>query len=257
VRRRGVSADPRLVLHEDPDTMPIRRAIRYIVQIPSNMMLILGSSLGYFYFAGLSVFAVQFVVGHYHVSQVTAELVLVLLVLGAIGGTLLAGRASDSLVRRGLVEARVLIPAGCYLGAVALLIPGILSHNLLTAVGFDVGGAALLSAANPPLNAARLDIMPSQLWGRAESVRTFVRSIFQAIAPLLFAGIAAAFVGITPTQGVGSHLPKSKANIYHVATGLEWSFLILLATLAAAGVFLARARHTYPVDVATAAASQA
>jgi MFS family permease len=257
VRRRGVSADPRLVLREDPDRMPISRAIRYVLQIPSNVMLILGSSLGYFYFAGLSLYAVQFVVGHYHEPQVTAELVLVLLVLGAIAGTLIAGRLSDSLVRRGFVEARVLIPAVCYLGAVALLIPGILSHNLSSAIWLDIGGAALLSAANPPLNAARLDIMPSQLWGRAESVRTFVRSIFQALAPLIFAGICAAFVGITPTQDAGSHLPPSKANLYHVATGLEWSFLILLATLAAAGIFLARARHTYPVDVATAAASQA
>ena len=258
VRRRGVSADPRLVLHEDPDTMPIGRAIRYMLQIPSNVMLILGSSLGYFYFAGLSVFAVQFVVGHYHEPQVTAELVLVLLVLGAIAGTLIAGRASDALVRRGFVEARVLIPAVCYLGAVALLLPGILSHNLWgAAIWLDVGGAALLSAANPPLNAARLDIMPAQLWGRAESVRTFVRSIFQALAPLVFAAIAFAFVHITPAQDAGSHLPLNKANLYHVATGLEWSFLILLATLAAAGIFLARARHTYPVDVATAAASQA
>ena len=39
------------------------------------------------------------------------------------------------------------------------------------------------------------------------------------------------------------------------ARGLEISFLILLATLFAAGVFLARARFTYAQDVATAGAS--
>jgi uncharacterized membrane protein (DUF485 family) len=39
------------------------------------------------------------------------------------------------------------------------------------------------------------------------------------------------------------------------ARGLEITFLVLLATLAAAGVFLLRARYTYPRDVATAAAS--
>ena len=39
------------------------------------------------------------------------------------------------------------------------------------------------------------------------------------------------------------------------ARGLEISFLLLLGTLAAAGVFLLRARATYPQDVATAAAS--
>ena len=39
------------------------------------------------------------------------------------------------------------------------------------------------------------------------------------------------------------------------ARGLEISFLLLLSTLAAAGIFLLRARQTYPRDVATAAAS--
>ncbi len=34
------------------------------------------------------------------------------------------------------------------------------------------------------------------------------------------------------------------------------TFLIMLVSLVAAGVFLARARVTYPTDVATAAASQ-
>jgi hypothetical protein len=38
-------------------------------------------------------------------------------------------------------------------------------------------------------------------------------------------------------------------------TGLEITFLILLVTLAAGGVFLLFARHSYPRDVATAAAS--
>jgi MFS family permease len=257
VRRRGVSPDPRLVLREDPEKMSLPGAVRYVLQIPSNVMMIIGSSLGYFFFAGLSVFAVTFVIGHYHVGQITAESVLVELVLGALAGTLVAGRVSDALVRRGFVEARVLIPAVSYIGAAALLIPGVLLTNLHSAIWFDVAGAALLSAANPPLDAARLDIMPPRLWGRAEGVRTFLRSVFQALAPLIFIGIAELVEDVTPTPGVGTHLPKGLRNAYHVGTGLEVSFLILLGTLVAAGVFLARARHTYPVDVATAAASMA
>jgi hypothetical protein len=39
------------------------------------------------------------------------------------------------------------------------------------------------------------------------------------------------------------------------ARGLEITFLALLTTLAAGGLFLLRARKTYPRDVATAAAS--
>ena len=74
----------------------------------------------------------------------------------------------------------------CYLGATVLFIPGIIANHLTPALWFDMAGAALLSAANPPLDAARLDIMPAGLWGRAESTRTVVRSLAQALAPVLF-----------------------------------------------------------------------
>lgn len=252
-RRRGIEPDPQLVLREDPRTLGIVPAIRYILSIPTNMLLIVGSALGYFFFSGLQTFAVLFVRGHYHASQATATLVLALLVAGAMTGTLISGRVTDVMLRRGFLEARVVVPTCCYFGATALLIPGILGSHLTPAVWFDVGGATLLSAANPPLDAARLDIMPAGLWGRAESTRTFVRSLAQALAPLLFGGMADLIAGIEPQQTpIGTHAHHLRSN---TASGLELSFLIMLASLAAAGVFLARARKTYPVDVATAAAS--
>ena len=145
------------------------------------------------------------------------------------------------------------MPAICYLGAAALLIPGILGSHLTPALWFDVAGAALLSAANPPLDAARLDIMPAGLWGRAESTRTVVRSLAQALAPLLFGGLSQLIAGIAPAQApIGTHTGVVSPS---TARGLEISFLLLLGTLAAAGVFLLQARSTYPTDVATAAAS--
>jgi MFS family permease len=251
--RRGFKPNPALVLETDPNTMTLGAAVRYILSIPTNVLLIVGSSLGYFFFAGLQTFAVVFVRGHYHASQATATLVLGLLVLGALAGTLVSGHITDSLVRRGRLEARVWVPALCYLGAAALLIPGLLSGHLGTAVWFDVGGAALISAANPPLDAARLDIMPSGLWGRAESTRTFLRSLAQALAPLLFGAVADLVAGFEPAQApIGTHTHGLVSSA--TGTGLEVSFLIMLSTLGAAGVFLLRSRSTYPTDVATAGA---
>src|SRR5262249_23255107 len=145
------------------------------------------------------------------------------------------------------------VPALCYLGAAALLVPGILGSHLTPAVWFDVAGAALLSAANPPLDAARLDIMPAGLWGRAESTRTVLRSLAQALAPLMVGGLSQLIAGIAPEQApVGTHPGPVSPS---AARGLEISFLLLLGTLVAAGLFLLRARATYPRDVATAAAS--
>ena len=252
-QRRGVEPNPRLVLDEDPRALGLVRAVRYILSVPTNVLLIVGSSLGYFFFAGVQTFALLFVRGHYHVNQATSQLGLGLLVLGALIGTLVSGHLTDLLLRRGFLEARVWVPAVCYLGAVALLIPGILETHFTPAVWFDVGGMALISAANPPLDAARLDIMPAGLWGRAESTRTFLRSLTQAGAPLAFGALADLIAGIVPQPSpIGTHPGLVSPS---TATGLEFTFLIMLATLAAAGLCLARAGRTYPIDVATAAAS--
>jgi MFS family permease len=253
VRKRGVQPDPALVLEKDPRSLGLVESVRYILSIPTNIHMIISSSLGYFYFSGLSTFALLFVRGHYHASQAEAQLVLGALVVGALIGTLVSGRVTDVLLRRGFLEVRVYVPALCYLGAAALLIPGILGSHLTPAVWFDVAGAALLSAANPPLDAARLDIMPAGLWGRAESTRTVLRSLAQALAPLVFGGLSQLIAGIAPEQApVGTHPGPVSPS---AARGLEICFLLLLGTLAAAGVFLLRARATYPRDVATAAAS--
>ena len=207
--------------------MPLARAVRYILSIPTNVLLIISSSLGYFYFSGLSTFALLFVRGHYHVNQATAELVLALLVGGRDDRH--AGQRPDHRHAGAAgvpVEARVWVPALCYLGAAALLIPGILGSHLTPALWFDVAGASLLSAANPPLDAARLDIMPAGLWGRAESTRTFLRSLAQALAPLVFGGLSQLIAGIVPAQApIGTHPVAYRPSD---ARGLEISFLILL-----------------------------
>ena len=254
VRRRGVEPDPRLVLTVDPQRMGLVDAVRHILAIPTNVQLIISSALGYFYFSGLLTFLVVYVRGHFHQSQATTTLVVLLLVIAAIIGTLVSGRVTDHMVRRGFLEARVLVPAGCYLLATVLFIPGILGSSLWPALWFDMAGAALLSAANPPLDAARLDIVPAGLWGRAESTRTFVRSLAQALAPVLFGLIADAIAGFVPekvplgTKPTGAITPSA-------ATGLQWTFLILLVSLGAAGVFMARTRYTYARDVAAAASA--
>jgi MFS family permease len=253
---RGIKPDPRLVLHEDPRRMGSVASIKYILSIPTNLLMIASSALGYFFLAGLQTFAILFVRGHYHVSQLTAELSLGLLVIGAIIGTLISGRLTDAMLRRGVLTARVWVPAVCYAGATAFLIPGVLGNKLTPALWFDVAGAALIQAANPPLDAARLDIMPAGLWGRAESARTLLRSGAQALAPLLFGGLSQLVAGIVPAQTpVGTHASHAAISSSKQATGLEVTFLIMLATLAAAGVFLWMCRRTYPRDVATAAAS--
>jgi MFS family permease len=250
----GAVPDPKLVLEQDPKTLGLVESVKYILSIPTNWLMIISSSLGYFFFSGLSTFALLFVRGHYHASQATSELVLAMLVGGALVGTLISGRITDMMLHRGNLQVRVWVPAICYFAAAVCLIPGFLSTHLTPGLWFDVIGAALLSAANPPLDAARLDIMPAGLWGRAESTRTVIRSLAQALAPILFGGLADLIAGIEPSQApIGTHVHGHVSH--NTANGLEISFLLLLVTVGFAGYFLLRARTTYPTDVATAAAS--
>jgi MFS family permease len=252
--RRGLEPDPRLVLKEDPSRMGLIRATRYILSVRTNFVLIVSQALGYFYLAGLNTFALLYVRGHYKVSQLTAELALLALVVGGVIGTIAGGRLTDSLLRRGNLEARIWVPAICYIGASVLLIPGIVGSSLTPALWFDVAGATLLLAANPALDAARLDVVPAGLWGRAQSTRSFLSSIAQALAPITFGGLSSLIAGIVPAQApIGTHPGPLSSS---ASTGLEITFLIMLVTLFAAGVFLAAARHSYPRDIATAAASQ-
>jgi hypothetical protein len=164
------------------------------------------------------------------------------------------GRVPDLLLRRGDLGARVWFPGVCYIGAAMLFVPGLLGKHLTPALWFDVAGATLVFAANPPIQAARLDVVPSGLWGRAQSTLTFVRSLAQAAAPLIFGGVSQLVAGIVPSQapiGTRPHAPTTSAS-----TALEITFLIMLVTLVAAGVLLFRARTTFASDVATAAASE-
>jgi MFS family permease len=253
-RRADAAPNPALVLHEDPGQMGLARSVRYILSIPSNLLMILGSSLGYFYFAGLQTFALLFVKGHYHASQATAELLLALLVVGAVIGTVAGGRLTDLMLKRGNLTARVWFPGACYLGAALVLLLGLIGSSLTPAVWFDVAGVGLISAANPPIQAARLDVVPAGLWGRAASVLTAIRSFAQALAPLIFGGLSQLIAGILPQQApIGTHpqAPSSSAT-----TGLQVSFLIMLVVLVGAGALLLRARNTFASDVATAAASE-
>jgi MFS family permease len=253
--REGAEPDPRLILHEDPGKLDLASSVRYLFAIPSNVQMILGSSLGYFYFAGLQTFALLFVKGHYHASQAAAELALALLVGGLVIGALIGGRVTDALLERGRLAARMYFPSGCYLLAALFLLIGLLGTRLTPALWFDVAGAALISAANPPIQAARLDVVPSGLWGRASSALTVVRSLAQSLAPLLFGGLSQLVAGIAPQQApIGTH---PHAPSVDTASGLQVTFLIMLGSLVAASLFLFRASRTFATDVASAAASRA
>jgi hypothetical protein len=72
--------------------------------------------------------------------------------------------------------------------------------------------------------------MPPPLWGRAEGIRSLLRTAAQALSPLLF-------------------------GLVSDSIGLQWTFLIMLLPLGAGSLYLFKGLKTYPRDIATAAAA--
>jgi len=231
--QRGIPPDPRLVGRATPH-MSVTAALRYVLAVRTNVALIISSACGYYFLAGVQTFGTEFVGGQYGIGQVAANLLLVVIGAGAVIGVLAAGPLGDALLRRGRLNARILVAAVAATAAVVLFIPALVTHSAITALPYIVLAAAALSAQNPPIDAARLDIMPPWLWGRAEGVRTFLRTAAQALAPVLFGAVS------DYVFGGGT-------------AGLKWTFVVMLIPLSGAAGFLYWATRRYPADVATAA----
>lgn len=251
VRRRGVQHDEGIIV-ADPATMSLWQVVLYVLRVRTNVYLIVASSLGYLFLAGIRTFAVLFARGHFDVGQAMATLILALVGAGSILGLLTAGRLADRWIERGRIDARIVVSGVAFIVAAVLFVPALLSTSLLVSLPLLFLGLAALSAPNPPLDAAQLDVVPAQLWGRAQGVRTALRNTLEAFGPLLFGLIAGFFV-----PGAAHLEEGTQSAIVPAQTrGLLVAFLIMLVPLAAAGVVLLAGRRHYPVDVASAGESE-
>ena len=235
-RERGLEPDPELVGIGDPRRMGLFAASRYVLRIKTNVVLILASAGGYFFLAGVQTFGVEFVTRQYGIDQALGTLVLLVVGTGGVVGVLAGGSVGDLLLRRGYLTGRIIVSTVAATAAVVLFVPAIFTRHAVTALPYITFAALALSAQNPPLDAARLDIMVPLLWGRAEGVRTFLRTLAQAVAPVVFGGVSDYVFG-------GGR------------SGLQWTFALMLLPLGASAYFLSKAVATYPRDVATAAAA--
>lgn len=243
------------VLDEDPRELALPQAVSYVLRVRTNRVLIIGSALGWFFFAGVRTFAVIFMRGHFHLGQSAATALLVLVGAGGFVGMLAGGRLSDALLRRGHLNARVVVAVVGYGLTPFLLAPAFASTALWISMPLFIAGTATLGAANPPVDAGRLDVVHHRLWGRAESIRTVARTWAEGGAPIAF-GLVSQLLGSShggPFAAEGA----AAANGTTAATrGLEYAFLIMLVPVVIGALIGLRAIRSYPHDVAAAAESE-
>lgn len=227
-------------------------AVREVLMTRTDVVLIVASGLGYFFFTGIRTFAVEYLRGRFGLGQSAGSNLVVL--IGAAVGVLVTGRLADRIAARGYRGARPVVAGVAFLVACVLFAPGLLLASAVGAVVLLFLGAKAYGGRNPPLDAARLDVVRCEMWGRAEGVRTLLSTLFQAAAPLAFGYTSTLFGG-----GATSAVPAVRRD-EQVASGhglpLAHTFLVMLVPVAIAGLLLiVAARRTYPGD--TAAASDA
>ena len=149
---------------------------------------------------------------------------------GAILGIIFGGFVSDRLVRRGVVNARAYVAASSAALAVVTLGPAWYVHNLVVGAPLFVLGAMFLTGAIPPTEALIADVVPANMRGRANTIRSAARVLSNA-GPFVVAVISTGFGG---TKGTGLRM------------GLTlFTPIMLFMTFA-----LVRAARTYPRDLA-------
>ena len=252
-------ADPRLVLRPgEASGMGWWRAARYVLRIPTNRVLIVSSALGYFFMSGLRTFAILFARAQYGLDQVSSSILIVVVGVGTVAGTVAGGRIADRRAARGHPEARMSVAGLALAGAATLFVPGLFVHSVMVALPLYIGAGTLLAAPNAPLDAARLDIVPARLWGRAEAVRTVARTLLEGTAPLLFGFVSSQFSSQFSGHPVNAAAGTSSPHQVLTAAsthGLALTFMVMLLPLAASGILLLRRRGRYRTDLATAMVS--
>lgn len=233
VREEHVPPREHLVLDVNPAEKSLLWAMWYVLRVPTNVVLIIASALGYYFFSGVRIFGVELVGQTFHLGHSNTIWVLLGVGLSGVVGVALGGFFGDRLLASGRLAGRVVVASSAYLAMCAFFLVFLLAPRPPFGILTLVLAAMALGAMNPPLDAARLDIMHPHMWGRAESVRMFFRLIGEAIAPVLFG--------------------FSSEHVFHGgAKGLQHTFMIMLIPLFVSGFISFIAIRTYPRDVATA-----
>lgn len=246
----GIKPEKDMILRDQRD-LTLWEATRFVLRIRTNLALIVASGLGYFFLAGLETFAELYFRERYGVGQGLATVMFLVVAIGAVAGVVVSGRVTDGLIRSGRTSARVLVGTVAYVGTTAAFIPGALSHVLALSMPIFFVAAFCIGAANPPVDAARLDIVPSRLWGRAEAVRTALRQVLQGFAPLLFGLVSEAFGGGGVGFGTGVDTGTTAVSA-SAAHGLEMAFVLLCLPLLVGGGALWLCRSVYLKDLLAA-----
>ncbi|HVJ92517.1 MAG TPA: MFS transporter, partial [Labilithrix sp.] len=153
-RKAGVAPRARLVHDEDPAQSSLGWAVRYVLSVPTNLVLIFASTFGYFFFAGARVFGVELLRSQLGLSHVAAIAFIATVGSGAFFGVLVGGWLSDYLLTRGHLRIRVQVGIVAMLACAALFMFALLIRSFWWSAILLFLSAAGFGAINSSIDAA-------------------------------------------------------------------------------------------------------
>jgi MFS family permease len=207
--------------------------VRELMRIRSMWFAVMALTISQLLLSGLQFWAVPYFERVDHLGAAGAGAASAALGLGAVAGILGGGYASDRLLERGILNARVFVVAAGSILATVVLVPAFASTHLWVTAPLLLVGGMFLTLPVAPAEAVATDVVVGALRGRAAAVRAIVRSLSSA-GPLVIGALSTAFIG---------RLALSRAD------GLRWAIVAISPVYAVGGVIMLLAARHYPSDV--------
>lgn len=175
------------------DRTTLRRDIRDLVRIRALRALMIGTAIGSGALVGIGYWGPEFFERHTSLEEdQAAGVVGVLILLGALAGTLTGGLLRDRLARRHRGSAMLLAGVTQAIGAMGLIVV-FLPVPLAVRLVMSVVGVMFVVAGFPALSAMTADIVDGARRGLAFALTGFASTFTGAISPLLIGFIANRF----------------------------------------------------------------
>jgi MFS family permease len=171
----------------------MRADVRRVLSVPTLRYLIVGTAIASGALAGIGFWGPTFFARHTSLTSGQASgVVAVLILIGAVAGTVLGGILTDRW--RDRYEGAPMVIAGVsqLLGAVCLMIV-FAPTPLAVKLPVSVVGVLLIVMGFPALTAMTSQVVPATIRGLSFSVTTFLTALVAAGSPLLIGAIADQF----------------------------------------------------------------
>ncbi len=201
--------------------------IRRLLTIRSMWFGLMALTISQFFSGALAYWGIEFFKRAFDLNATRAGVFAPVIGAGAVLGLVAGGEVADRLLRRGDVNARVHVTAAASVLASAFLLPAFLTTSLALAAVCLFFGSLFLTMPVAPAEALVSDVVPSELRGRASSVRSVVRAL-AALSP--------------PIVGMISE-----------ATDLSTALAVVSPLYAVGGLLMLLAARSYPGDLASVA----